>query len=196
MSMLKLKMMAKDGNYYAFQSRKKNAKFISIRHSIAKKKKYKCQFCTANCEEQFEVINMDHNYKNNKMNNFALSCSLCARSQLLDYYTPKYSGKDKLIYWPDISQAKLNMLLMRMLSLSKDNDSNSVYQTKLIYSKLSEKDEDLKSIYGEESIKPVFFKLISMYNEASPELIKGIRILFSLDTVKELMNKNDVVTGE
>lgn len=60
--------------------------------------------------------------KNNRLENFAISCDICSKALLLDQYSVDYIGADKIIYYPFIPQSKLNYLLNAIRFLETDDN--------------------------------------------------------------------------
>ena len=59
-----------------------------------------------------EVINLDGNYKNNKVTNMVLACPLCAQCFFLEMIGKVANTGAILIYLPEISQEDLNLYAM------------------------------------------------------------------------------------
>ncbi|AKP72658.1 putative intracellular multiplication protein IcmJ [Piscirickettsia salmonis] len=181
--MLKLRLFAKPGNYYLFDYRKSNSKFNRVLDDFYIKNNKLCQFCNVEIKNNHSIVNIDHDYANNVKSNLALSCLLCARTQLLDFYPLSYQGTDKLVYWPELSQAEINRLLTELVKKSLENNDD-LFSIKTLYSYFNEKSDILTHLCSSEVINPGFYRLISSSSYSNHKIISGIRILFSYDFIK------------
>ncbi len=71
-------------NYSAFMSRKANKTFRDICKKVWTRDNYTCQFCGFQAQDYQEVVNVDQNYRNNKLDNLATSCCFCTQCSMLE----------------------------------------------------------------------------------------------------------------
>ena len=60
--------------FLLFQRRKADSAFSTIRDKAWKRDAYTCQFCGFQAQEHQEIINLDANYRNNKLSNMVTAC--------------------------------------------------------------------------------------------------------------------------
>ena len=105
-SVLPLKLMAIAGNSQAFLTRLSAPKYDQCLNALQKKQS-SCYFCQTQVN-QYYIVNIDHNYSNNKMDNMALACHFCSYVQLMDLAQLNDYPQQEIIYLPHKSQAELN----------------------------------------------------------------------------------------
>ncbi|ODN42482.1 type IVB secretion system protein IcmJDotN [Piscirickettsia litoralis] len=191
--MLNLCLQACSGNFIRHERRKKNNRFKEISKKIAEEYSYKCRYCNMLCENWYDIVNIDGDYKNNKSSNLAIACKICSQCLLLDQYGVDYSGEDKLIYLPELNQVELNIIMVAMAEIAcstnnKSVDKDRVLSAKTVYSSLSERSELLSKIYQIDMSRPALFSFISNESLKASELVSSIRILFSLNKVSGLIS--------
>ncbi|AKP72741.1 putative intracellular multiplication protein IcmJ [Piscirickettsia salmonis] len=188
--MLNLCLQANIGNFIKHERRKRNNNFIKLSKKIADKFEYNCSYCGVNCEKWYEIVNADGNYKNNQHSNLVIACKVCSQCLLIDQYDINYSGEDKLIYLPEISQVELNLMMIAMAKLasvdtenSQFNSKENILSVKTLYSSLSERSELLTKACQVDISHPGFLSFIFKENLKNNELLSSIRIIFSLSRV-------------
>lgn len=108
--MFDLHIHAQEDNWRLFNIRAKDPRFSEIKKSIFARDKHKCQFCGFTAKSHMEVVNIDHNYSNNKTTNLVTSCPMCYHSLFLEMTGKSSFGGGLMIYLPEISQNDLNGL--------------------------------------------------------------------------------------
>ncbi|WP_242506555.1 hypothetical protein [Piscirickettsia salmonis] len=115
---------------------------------------------------------------------------MCSQCLLIDQYDINYSGEDKLIYLPEISQVELNLMMIAMAKLasvdtenSQFNSKENILSVKTLYSSLSERSELLTKVCQVDISHPGFLSFIFKENLKNNELLSSIRIIFSLSRV-------------
>jgi intracellular multiplication protein IcmJ len=132
---MKLTLAGELNNWEKFKARKKNKKFLEIKAKVLKRDKNTCRFCGYK-GQALEVINYDNNYKNNTAANLITACVLCARCTLLDYYKLDYTGGDRIIYLPELTQTQLHQLCrILFVEASKEGNSEAAYNAKMVLAK-------------------------------------------------------------
>ncbi|WP_235603273.1 hypothetical protein [Piscirickettsia litoralis] len=138
----------------------------------------KCQFCLLPCYGHAELVNVDNNYSNNKSSNLVIACKLCADCLLMDQYEVNYSGKDILIYLPEISQVDLNIMVSSIAkSIYTSDDKNEVLKAKSIYSSFSSRSSILCKALAVEVPHPSLFSLMKCHSYKENEFLGSIRLL-------------------
>ncbi|ODN43844.1 type IVB secretion system protein IcmJDotN [Piscirickettsia litoralis] len=186
--MINLNLQAIPGNIIKFKRRKTNKTFQQLTEKIASQAQYHCQYCGLSCESFFDIVNIDGNYSNNVESNFALACQLCSPCLLMDQYDISYNGHDRLIYLPEITQAHLNLMVAAMakLSVSEENKEH-IISAKTLYSSLKDRVQFLKEVCQSDLSHPGTFLFINNGENKNYELISGVRLLFPLNRVAEII---------
>lgn len=91
-----------------YQVRGNDERFNSFREKIFLRDDFQCQFCGFQSEIHMSIVNFDHNYRNNSMNNLLTACPLCMQVQFLEMIGKSLNTGGTVIYMPELSQAQLN----------------------------------------------------------------------------------------
>lgn len=159
--------------------RKKQPKFQAARKKILQRDDYACRFCHFRSPEN-EIINLDHNYRNNKADNLATACHLCAQCNLLDFYQIGYEGKDQMIFLPEMQQEQVNQLC-RLLFCRIKGEGEMAYNAQMVYAQLQDRVQKLEQVSGAKLNHPGVFLYYLHSNNADHSLISAIRWLPSLE---------------
>jgi intracellular multiplication protein IcmJ len=96
--------------YGQFTSRKANKAFQELAKQVWARDKNTCQFCGFQASKFQEVINIDQNYRNNKIENMATACCFCAQCNFIESVGEQGYGGGTILYFPEISQNELNAM--------------------------------------------------------------------------------------
>jgi intracellular multiplication protein IcmJ len=155
-NMLPITLTARRGNLKKFMARRANEKFQAIKKQIVIRDEYTCRYCGFHAQEFMEIVNIDHNYDNNKMSNMATACSFCTQCLFLDAVgtLPRTGGV--VVFIPELSQADLNNFC-RVLFCSMDKET--IYKNKLhsVYMSLKERTKDVEKSFGPDTSNPKIF---------------------------------------
>ncbi len=176
-----LRLHVSAGAWQLFAKRKKDPAFKTFAQKVFKRDHYTCQFCGFIANQYQEVVNLDHNYRNNKFSNMVTSCCFCTQCLFVESVGVSAYGGGTIIVMPEITQAKLNNLC-HVLFCAIMNDqgykatAQSIYRTLKYRSKITEK------ALGNGSSHPVMFArlLIDMDDrlQAKKELLlEKVRLL-------------------
>src|ERR1700730_2887415 len=105
--MYPVELKVQPGAWRLFVTRKEDPAFRKFSEKVFKRDNYTCQYCGFQAKEFQEVVNIDQNYRNNKLTNLVTACCFCAQCFFLDAVGVSYGG-GTLIYMPEISQTELN----------------------------------------------------------------------------------------
>lgn len=138
-----LKLSSIPGAWRLFISRKFDPNFGKFALRVFKRDGYICRFCGFQARRFQEVINLDRNYQNNKLSNFATCCCFCAQCFFLEAVGKGDYGGGVLIYLPTISQAELNglchVLFCAIVNATDYRiDAQTIYRTLKLRAKLVE----------------------------------------------------------
>ncbi|NNM58868.1 MAG: HNH endonuclease [Legionellales bacterium] len=108
--MLPLELSFSLNNYSQFLSRKGSKAFQALAKKVWVRDKYTCQFCGFQANKFQEIINLNQNYRDNKISNLITSCCFCAQSTFIESVGDQGYGGGTLIYLPEVSQGELNAM--------------------------------------------------------------------------------------
>jgi len=108
--MRSLILSATSGSWLLFVARKVDPTFQRFREKVFERDQHTCQYCGFQAHQYQEVINIDGNYKNNKLSNMLTACCFCTQCLFLEAVGKNDYGGGSLIYLPDLGQADLNGL--------------------------------------------------------------------------------------
>ncbi|MES2212198.1 MAG: type IVB secretion system protein IcmJDotN [Pseudomonadota bacterium] len=149
-------MTARAGNWRQFIGRKKNKKFQALQQEIFRRDDFTCQYCNFRSEQYQEVVNLDHNYKNNKRDNMVTSCSFCAQCFFLDSLTLDGRSGGTIIYLPELSQAQVNHF-SRILFCAMDKETAYKSRLQALYLTFKERVKAVEFCFGPSSSDPRVF---------------------------------------
>lgn len=98
------------GAWRLFVTRKADNAFARFSERVCERDNYTCHFCGFQAKQFQEVINLDHNYRNNKLSNMATACCFCSQCFFMEAVGKGDYGGGTLIYLPEITQPELNGL--------------------------------------------------------------------------------------
>lgn len=139
-----LKLHVSAGAWQLFAKRKKDPAFKPFAKKVFERDQFICQFCGFIAKKYQDVVNLDHNYRNNKLSNMVTSCCFCTQCLFVESVGVNAYGGGTIIYLPEISQAQLNNL-SHVLFCAIINDqgykatAQSIYRTLKFRSKIVEK---------------------------------------------------------
>ncbi|WP_192485056.1 MULTISPECIES: hypothetical protein [Cysteiniphilum] len=184
--LIPLKLVAHAGNYHAYKLRESSKLFKKVSHKCLQHSPY-CQYCgyTNDDQKNLSIINIDGDYKNNHQRNFAVSCPLCTRTQLLDYYPMNYDAGDKMIFLDDLSQAQLNQILHALYLRYKNKEDR--FELKKLYASFDCYAQTLNEVAGFELSNPGLYVEYASRVNAHNSLLKKSRWLPSLTSLERLL---------
>lgn len=171
------------GNFYSFKKRQKNKKIMQSANKIIKKQKNRCIFCKHHDADfsSHDIISLNGDYTDHSKRNLAVACDMCKRCVLLDQYITLDETHDKLIYLPEISQVKLNIITNAMMSsASSKSNPTELISKKTIYSTLVERADLLTSFFDYDVTHPRNFMYLVECSNKNKELVSGIKLLRAL----------------
>lgn len=138
-----IKLAAIPDGWRLFSVRKDDPAFQPFKKKVLERDRYACQFCGFKAKKYQEVVNLDHNYHNNKLPNLVTACCFCAQCFFLEAVGRDDYGGGILIYLPEISQNDLNgfchVLFCAMSNVtSYTSDAQEIYRNLKLRSKMVE----------------------------------------------------------
>lgn len=156
MELLPIRLTAQKGVWRLYHNRKKNKKFFFLSQQVLKRDNYTCRYCGFFSKEFQEIINIDGNYRNNKIDNLATACSFCAQCFFLDAVGLEHDTGGIIVHIPEISQANLNNFC-RVLYCSLDKESAYKGRLQAVYMSLKDRGKEVINCFGPESSDPRIF---------------------------------------
>ncbi len=151
-----IKLTAIPDGWRLFSIRKSDGGFASFRQQILRRDDYSCRYCGFRAEEHQEIVNLDHNYYNNKLDNLVTACCFCAQCSFLDSVGKENNSGGVLIYLPEISQRDLNAFCHVLFSARFNNSSYAV-DARDIYYALKERMNILEQQFGKNMSNAMLF---------------------------------------
>lgn len=134
---MKLTLQAHNNNWERFNQRRQRPAYKKVRDKILHRDNFTCRFCQLRSDD-LEVINYDGYYSNNVDKNLICACILCARCTLLDAYPLDYTGNDRIIYLPELSQEQLNQLC-QVIFCKLQSSGEAAYNAKMLLAQLQDR---------------------------------------------------------
>jgi len=156
----KLRLRAVPGSWRYYSARKADSGFRAFEQKVFTRDRYTCQFCGFQAKLHQEVVNIDGNFKNNKLSNLTTACCFCAQCFFLESVGVGGYGGGTLIYLPEISQPELNSFC-HVLFCAISNDTGYKTSAQSIYRSFKFRSQAVEDKYGEGSSDPsIFGKLL------------------------------------
>jgi len=182
--------------------RNQDSRFDSFKAKVHERDNSTCHYCGFNADSYMDIVNIDGNYRNNKLDNLITACPLCSQCHFIEFCGKSENGGGTLIFLPEISQAQLNGLCHVLLcSMANTADYSDKAQT--VYNELRLRAKVLEKNLGEGMSDPMHFGQLLIDTPAEniehmqTELFKDIRLLPNVESFKkqtESWAKNALLT--
>lgn len=93
-----------------YSERLADPEFEKFATSVYERDQNSCVFCSFSASVGMCIVNLDHDYTNNRMSNLATACPFCQQCLFLEAVERLQAGGGTVIYLPEMSQAQLNAL--------------------------------------------------------------------------------------
>ncbi len=164
-----------------YSLRKADPAFCKFQEKIFSRDENTCQFCGFQAQCHFDVVNLDHNYNNNKLSNMVTACCFCVQCNFIDNVGHGDYGGGTLVHAPKITQGQLNSICHVLFCAIANNtgyktSANSIYRNfKFGYQAIEEK-------FGEGTSNPSDFSRLLVeadikLNEVNNTILKDVRLL-------------------
>jgi intracellular multiplication protein IcmJ len=176
-----LKLAASLSGWRAFVGRKNNKGFQPIKQRVLDRDAYACQYCGFQATEYQEVVNLDGNYANNKLENMTTACCFCTQCLFLQAVGLDDMGGGQLIYLPEISQGDLNSFC-HVLFCAMENNTGYQDTAQSIYRSLKFRSQMIENKFGTGTSNPAIMgQLIIEHRVQTPNqkvnVLENIRLL-------------------
>lgn len=176
-----LSLTVTPGAWRAFMARKADKAFLPFIEKVLKRDNYICQFCGFQARDFQEVINIDCNYTNNKLNNLATACCFCAQCFFLENVGIGGYGGGTLIYLPEIPQGSLNSFC-HVLFCAVTNDTGYKNSSQAIYRSIKFRAQAVEEEFGEGTSNPgtlgqLIIDTPGIESAQTKKMLKDIRLL-------------------
>lgn len=133
--------------------RKLEPRFADFSQKILRRDQFTCQFCGLVSKKYQEIINLDHDYFNNKAANLVTACVFCAPCFFFESVGAAGHGGGVLIYLPEISQGHLNGLC-HVLFTAMNNNTEYKESAQNAYRHLKLRSKIIEDEWGETMHEP------------------------------------------
>jgi len=179
-----LNLRSLPGTWRIFSARKGSQSFRAFAEKVYLRDNHTCQFCGFQAREFQEVVNLNHNYKQNKLSNLVTACCFCTQCFFLEAVGVDEYGGGSLIYLPEMTQNQLNGLC-HVLFCAITNDTGYKMSAQSIYRTLKFRTQVIEDKYGEGTSEPAVFAQLLLdsdidYIKIEPVIFKDIRLLPSI----------------
>lgn len=180
--MHELKLAVNLEGWRIFVRRKQDKAFLPVQKRVFERDLYTCQYCGFQAREYQEVVNLDENYKNNKLSNLITACCFCSQCLFLQAVGIDEMGGGQLIYMPEISQSDLNSFC-HVLFCAMDNNTGYQDSAQSIYRSFKFRSQIIDNKFGSGTSIPITMsQLIIEHQEQSSEkkkldILDDVRLL-------------------
>ncbi len=191
--MYPLALRADPVGWRMFLARKGDKSFRAFKQKVLLRDNYTCQFCGFQARDYQEVVNLDHNYRNNKLSNLVTSCVFCAQCFFMESAGVDESGGGTVIYLPEIPQSDLNSLC-HVLFCAITNETGYKSSAQTIYRSFKFRLQIVENKFGEGSSHPApFGQLLADYSAQQPDadqsFLSDLRLLPSRGRFKKQIER-------
>ncbi|WP_031563534.1 type IVB secretion system protein IcmJDotN [Legionella wadsworthii] len=189
----KLKLMATPGSWRLYSARKVDERFKAFEQKVFQRDRYTCTFCGFQARLFQEVVNLDNNYANNKLENLVTSCCFCAQCFFVESVGVGGYGGGTLIYLPELTQAELNSMC-HVLFCAITNDTGYKSSAQNIYRAFKFRSQLVEDKFGEGTSDPAIFGQLMIDagvndEERRAQLFKDILLLPSRAKFRKQIEK-------
>lgn len=179
--MQELKLTVNLSGWRLFVRRRDDPAFQTVAKKVFERDNYTCVFCGFQARDFQEVINLNGNYANNKLDNLATSCCFCSQCLFLETVGLDEMGGGQLIYAPEISQENLNSFC-HVLFCAMGNGTGYQDSANSIYRSFKFRSQLIENKFGSGTSNPASFgQLLLEFQLENPtikhDILKNIRLL-------------------
>ena len=190
MALYPLRIQVTSGAWRLFAARQSDPKFNDFRDKVFERDAHTCQFCGFQARQFQEVVNLDHNYRNNKQSNLVTACVFCTQCLFLESVGQSDDGGGALIYAPEITQPELDGLC-HVLFCAIANATGYRNDAQAIYRSLKLRAQIVEDKMGEGMSNPAMLGKILLERQGGAEqksetnILQDLRLLPSRTKFRE-----------
>ena len=170
-------LSAKPGAWRLFATRKADPAFLKFSERVWQRDNYTCQFCSFQAKQYQEVVNVDQDYHNNKIDNLVTACCFCTQCFFLEAVGKNDYGGGAVIYLPEMTQIELNGLC-HVLFCAMANATNYRNDAQSVYRSLKLRGQTVEEQMGEGMSNPSLLGQMLIETTTKAEnLLKDVRLL-------------------
>src|SRR3989338_2122337 len=179
-----IKLEVIPGAWRLFVARKRDPVFEEFSKQVFERDGYTCQFCGFQARQHQEVVNLDRNYRNNRLPNLMTACCFCAQCFFLESAGKDEYGGGTLIYLPEVTQPELNGFC-HVLFCAMTNATAYYGDAQVIYRNLKMRSKVVEDQIGEGMSDPATLgqvlidAQIEQRDAVGEALLKDMRLLSS-----------------
>jgi intracellular multiplication protein IcmJ len=176
-----LKLVASPSAWRLYSARQADPKFKTFEQRVLQRDRYTCQFCGFQAKLYQDVVNLDGNYTNNRLENLITACCFCSQCFFIESVGVGGYGGGTLIYLPELTQPELNSLC-HVLFCAITNDTGYKSSAQTIYLSFKVRSQIVEDKFGEGTSDPAIFGHLMIDSgittpENSMKIFKNIRLL-------------------
>lgn len=176
-----LKLIASPSAWRLYSARRADPRFKTFEQKVLQRDRYTCQLCGFQARLYQDIINLDGDYTNNKLDNLATSCCFCAQCFFIESVGVGGYGGGSLIYLPELSQAEVNSLC-HVLFCAITNDTGYKNTAQTIYRSFKFRAQTVEDKFGEGTSDPAIFGHLlidsgHISDDISEKILKDVRLL-------------------
>lgn len=171
-----IELTATASNWRLFMTRKADQAFQPFQSKIWRRDDFTCQFCGLRTQQGQEVVNLDGNYRNNKISNLVTACPICCQCFFLESVGKGEFGGGSLILLPEMSQVELNALIV-VLFTAINNGLSYAAQAKAVYRSFKIRTQPIEKQLGEGMSDPMIYGRLLV--ESDPKDMEKLKAGFA-----------------
>lgn len=188
-----LKLSINPENWHLYLRRKADKAFRPIRDKIFARDQYTCQFCGFQAREYQDVVNLDQNYRDNRLGNMVTACCFCSQCCFLEAVGQEGFGGGKLVYLPEMTQVELNSFC-HVIFCAMTNGTSYRDTAQTIYRSLKFRAQPIEDKFGIGASNPNIFGQMLLEYEGKEQgltdkILKDIRLLPSYAKFKKQLER-------
>lgn len=176
-----LKLKASPGAWRLYSARKADPRFKTFEQKVFQRDRYTCQFCGFQARLYQDIVNLDNDYNNNRLQNLVTACCFCAQCFFIESVGVGGYGGGTLVYLPELSQPEVNSLC-HVLFCAITNDTGYKNSAQTIYRSFKFRSQVVEEKFGEGTSDPSIFGHLlidsgPITQEDSVKIFNNIRLL-------------------
>jgi intracellular multiplication protein IcmJ len=190
-----LTLRAVPGAWRIFSARKGDQNFRAFAQKVYQRDNYTCQFCGFQAKEYQEIVNLNHDYRANKISNLVTACCFCVQCLFIESIGVEEYGGGTLIYMPEITQGQLNAFC-HVLFCAITNDTGYKSSAQTIYRTFKFRSQMVEDKFGEGSSDPAAFAQLLLnvgmdgdYQKTEETILKNICLLPSMSKFRKQIER-------